>query len=32
MPDWIGYRWLIDRLGITVTQSLRVETAVVASA
>jgi DNA-binding transcriptional regulator YdaS (Cro superfamily) len=28
MPDWIGYRWLIDRYGLTVTQALRVETAV----
>jgi Fic/DOC family protein len=28
MPDWIGYRWLIDRYGLKVTQRLRVETAV----
>jgi hypothetical protein len=28
MPDWIGYRWLIDRYGLSVTQALRVETAV----
>ena len=28
MPDWIGYRWLIDRYGLKVTQALRVETAV----
>jgi hypothetical protein len=28
MPDWIGYRWLIDRYGLEVTQRLRVETAV----
>jgi hypothetical protein len=28
MPDWIGYRWLIDRYGLTVTQALRVETTV----
>jgi hypothetical protein len=28
MPDWIGYRWLIDRYGLKVTQDLRVETAV----
>ena len=28
MPDWIGYRWLIERYGLTVTQALRVETAV----
>jgi Fic/DOC family len=27
-PDWIGYRWLIERHGITVTQPLRVETVV----
>src|SRR5260370_8884326 len=26
MPDWIGYRWLIERLGLTVTQALRTET------
>ena len=24
MPDWIGYRWLIDRYGLTITQPLRV--------
>lgn len=28
MPDWIGYRWLIERYGLTVTQPLRVETAI----
>ena len=28
MPDWIGYRWLIDRYGLTVTQALPVETAI----
>ena len=28
MPDWIGYRWLIERYGLTVTQALRVETAI----
>jgi Fic/DOC family len=28
MPDPIGYRWLIDRYGLTVIQALRVETAV----
>ena len=28
MPDWIGYRWLIDRYRLTVTQPLRVETAI----
>jgi hypothetical protein len=26
MPDWIGYRWLIERYGLTVTQALRMET------
>src|ERR1700732_4171 len=26
MPDWIGYRWLIERFGLTVTQALRTET------
>jgi hypothetical protein len=28
VPDWIGYRWLIERYGLTVTQMLPVETAV----
>lgn len=28
MPDWIGYRWLIERYGLTVTQPLRVETTI----
>jgi hypothetical protein len=28
VPDWIGYRWLIERYGLTVTQALPVETAV----
>ncbi len=28
MPDWIGYRWLIDHYGLTVTQALRVETVI----
>lgn len=28
MPDWIGYRWLIERYGLTVTQALRVETTI----
>lgn len=28
MPDWIGYRWLIDRYGLTVTQAPRVETVI----
>ena len=28
MTDWIGYRWLIERYGLTVTQPLRVETAI----
>jgi hypothetical protein len=28
VPDWIGYRWLIDRYGLTVTQALPVETAI----
>ncbi len=28
MPDWIGYRWLIERYGLTVAQALPVETAV----
>jgi hypothetical protein len=28
MPDWIGYRWLIERYGLTLTQALRRETAV----
>ena len=26
MPDWIGYRWLIEHYGITITQALRAET------
>src|SRR5258708_14563842 len=26
MSDWIGYRWLIERYGLTVTQALRMET------
>lgn len=28
MPDWIGYRWLIERYALTVTQALPVETAI----
>jgi Fic/DOC family len=28
VPDWIGYQWLIERYGLTVTQPLRVETAI----
>lgn len=28
MPDWIGYRWLIERFGLNVTQARRVETAI----
>jgi hypothetical protein len=28
VPDWIGYRWLIERYGLTVTQALPVETAI----
>jgi hypothetical protein len=28
VPDWIGYRWLTERYGLTVTQTLPVETAV----
>lgn len=28
MPDWIGYRWLIECYGLTVTQALPVETAI----
>jgi len=28
MPDWIGYRWLIERHGLTVTQALRIETVI----
>jgi len=28
VPDWIGYRWLIERYGLRVTQALPVETAV----
>jgi fido (protein-threonine AMPylation protein) len=28
MPDWIGYRWLIEHHGLTVTQALRIETVV----
>lgn len=28
MADWIGYRWLIERYGLTITQPLPVETAV----
>ncbi len=28
MPDWIGYRWLMDRYGLAVTQALPVETVV----
>jgi Fic family protein len=26
MPDWIGYRWLIEHYGLTVAQALRIET------
>src|SRR6266851_5461103 len=28
MPDWIGYRWLIEHHGLNVTQALRNETVV----
>ncbi len=28
MPDWIGYRWLIERFDLKVTQALRLETAI----
>jgi len=28
VPDWIGYRWLIERYKLNVTQPLRVETVV----
>jgi hypothetical protein len=28
MPDWIGYRWLVEHYGLTVTQALRTETAI----
>lgn len=28
MPEGVGYRWLIDRYGLAVTQALRVETVV----
>jgi hypothetical protein len=28
VPDWIGYRWLIERYGLTITQPLPVETAI----
>jgi hypothetical protein len=28
MPDWIGYRWLIEQYGLTVTQALRHETVI----
>jgi hypothetical protein len=28
MGDWIGYRWLIDRHGLAVTQALRAETVI----
>ncbi len=28
MTDLIGYRWLIERYGLTVSQPLRVETAI----
>jgi hypothetical protein len=28
MPDWIGYRWLIERYGLVVTQALRAETVI----
>src|SRR6202521_4292016 len=28
MPDWIGYRWLIERFGLTVTQALWTETVI----
>src|ERR1700692_1705986 len=28
MPDWIGYRWLIEHHGLTVTQALRIETVI----
>jgi len=28
MPDWIGYRWLIEHHSLTVTQALRIETVI----
>lgn len=28
MPDWVGYRWLIEHYGLAVTQALRAETVV----
>jgi hypothetical protein len=28
MADWIGYRWLIERYGLAVTQALRFETVI----
>jgi hypothetical protein len=28
MPDWIGYRWLLERFHITLTQALRTETVI----
>jgi hypothetical protein len=28
VPDWIGYRWLTEHYGLTVTQPLRIETAI----
>src|SRR5438046_3298422 len=28
MPDWLGYRWLIERFGLAVTQALRTETVI----
>jgi len=28
VPDWIGYRWLTDRFGLSVTQARRIETAI----
>jgi hypothetical protein len=28
MPDWIGYRWLIEHHDLTITQALRNETAI----
>ena len=28
MSDWIGYQWLIEHYGLTVTQALRARTAI----
>jgi hypothetical protein len=31
MPDWIGYRWLADRYGVSAVQALRVDSAIARS-